>query len=218
MISPRYIPALCVLVLFALAPTWMHSYSGALEVDGLTSAAIPSVLGRYHGTATSRRATWGKRRFDSDDWIERTYADGAHEVRLTVVRSYDPKTLYHHPELAVAYGPSFVAATIEQLPGRPEIPVHVLRPAPGADTVGLYVLRYEDRFVEDPISFQIRTAGELLFTRRRPMTLFFTTESNVPRDGTLDRLGSSAVLVAAIDAFIAQEPHVTATTQLDCCP
>ena len=204
MISPRFLPLLCVLTVVAIVPTWVHGYAGLLEIDGLTAQAIPSVLGAYRGTPTDRRANWGSRRFGSDDWIERTYTDGVRDVRLTVVRSYDPKALYHHPELAVADGMSFLRARLERMPGRTEIPAHVLRPAPGREQGAIYVLRYDQEFVSDPIAFQIRTAGELLFTRRKAMTLFFATESNVSEEMSLERTASSTVLLSAIDEFVAQ--------------
>ena len=210
MISFRFVPALCALLILPLVPTWMHSYSGALTNDGLSATAIPATLGDYRGLPTPRGENWGKRRFDSDDWIERTYSNGLREVRLTVVRSYDLKTLYHHPELAVAYGPNFEREAIETLPDRPAMPVHVLRPRPGSDVHAMYVLRYQDRFVANPIWFQIRTAGELLFTPRQPMTMFFTTESRVSRNASLQQLASPAVLLEAVDAFAAQPPAAAA--------
>lgn len=206
MISPRFVPILCVLTLFPLVPTWIHSYAQAVEDDGLTTTAISSTLSTFRGTATNRSETWGGRRFDSADWIERTYTDGVHSVRLTVVRTYDPKSVYHHPELAVADGTSFAPVTIERLAERPDVPIHVLRSRGGRAVVSLYVLRYEDRFVADAIPFQIRTSGELLFTPRKAMTLFFTTESDVPDEPALDTLNSANVLLSAIDAFVAQTP------------
>jgi hypothetical protein len=205
-ISFRFVPAICALLILPLVPTWMHSYSGALTSDGLSAAAIPATLGDYRGRPSGRGTNWGKRRFDSEDWIERSYSKGSREVLLTVVRSYDLKTLYHHPELAVAYGPSFQPEALTTVPERPLMPVHVLAPRPGSDTHAMYVLRYEDRFVSNPIWFQIRTAGELLFSPRQPMTMFFTTESGVSPDSSISQLASTAVLLAAVDAFGAQRP------------
>ena len=212
MISPRFVPAICVLTALALVPTWIHSYSGAVMVDGRSASAIPQALGPYRGAPTARNPNWGMRRFESEDWIERTYTDGARELRLTVVRSYDAKTLYHHPELAIAYGPSFQPATTETLPGT-DVPVHVLRPAAGGNVLALYVLRYDDRFVAAPIAFQIRNAGELLFSRRKPMTLFFVTDESAPADAPLERLESAGLLKQTIDAFLAQTPAAAAASE-----
>jgi hypothetical protein len=69
--------------------------------------------------------------------------------------------------------------------------------------MAMYVLEYENRFVADPIRFQLRTAAELLFSGRRLMTLFFVTDST----GTFapDTLATSpggVVLFGAIDSFL----------------
>lgn len=210
MISPRFVPVLCGLTLLALVPTWIHGYSGSLNVDGLSAGAIPVSLGAYQGTPTDRRANWGQRRFASSDWFERTYVQGSRRVRLTVVRSYDPKALYHHPELAVSDGTAFVGAEIRRFPQRPELPVHLLTPGPGVDAVAMYVLHYAGSFVADPIRFQVRTAGELLFTPRKAMTLFFAMESDASENTAVERLDSAQVLVAAVDAFLAQSPSQAA--------
>lgn len=205
MISTRYLPAICLLVALALVPTIIHSYSDEALGDGLTTATIPVTLADFASVPSGRSATWGKQRFDSDDWIERTYASQADSVRLTVVRSYDPKRLYHHPELAIAYGTSFEGRETRPLPVRPDIPVHILRPAPGVAAHAMYVLHYDGRFVADPMMFQIRTAGELLFTRRKPMTLFFVLDPSARVGADKEKLGASRVLLAAIDSFLAQQ-------------
>src|SRR5688572_467043 len=131
MISSRFMPVACALIAIALVPTLIHSYAGAVEVDGRTTAGIPAFLAGFTSTDAGRNATWGKRRFDSDDWSERTYRNGVDAVRLTVVRSYDSKSLYHHPELAVAYPTSFPEEETRRFTVRPEIPVHVLTPGEG---------------------------------------------------------------------------------------
>jgi hypothetical protein len=201
MISSRLMPAACVCIALALVPTLIHSYGGGLATDGRITAALPTSLGSFSSTPSDRDATWGKRRFDSDDWVERNYTDGVHPVRLTVARSYDPKTLYHHPELAVAYRTSFEAVRSRRLPERPDIPVHVLAPGPGEQSRAMYVLHYDGRFVDDPIMFHIRTAGELLFSKRKPMTLFFVLDTDPV---AADQVGKAAtqVLFAAIDSFL----------------
>jgi hypothetical protein len=206
-ISHRYAATVCVLLALALVPTIIHSYSGAVSRDGRRTAAIPPVLSGYVSVPSGRNQTWGQRRFESDDWTERNYAAGADTVRLTVVRTYDPKSVYHHPELAVAYGTSFAGLSTHTIDhGGAPIPVHVLKPAAGVTATGLYALHYDTRFVDDPIAFQVRTAGELLFSPRKPMTLFFALDQQ-PRDtGAVDQSVAMKVLMAAIDAFLAQTP------------
>lgn len=211
MISPRHVFVVCILLALALVPTLIHSYTGDVVDDGLMTATIPTSLAGFTSSPSGRGANWGKRRFGSDDWVERNYVSPGDEVRLTVVRSYDPKALYHHPELAVAYGPkygnSFAERQVARLNPRPDIPVHVLRPAPESRALALYVLHYDGEYVENPVRFQIRTAGELLFSRRKPMTLFFAHDLSVSNPSDLERLPSVALLFAAIERFIAQSPR-----------
>ena len=208
MISIRFAPIVCVLTGVALAPTLMHSYVGATSVDGRSTSAIPTTLAGYSAVPSARSPGWGGQRFDSVDWVEREYTSGADRIRLTVVRSYDLKALYHHPELAVAYGPTFGNTfdryEVRTFPGRPEVPVHVLHPAPGRDGMALYALHYDSGFVAEPIAFQLRTAAELLFTPRRAMTLIFAHDLQVPAGARVDELPSVKLLFEAIDRFVDQ--------------
>ena len=200
MISPRYAPALCALMAVALVPTLIHSYAGATVNDGRTTAMIPTMLAGSGSAPTGERdATWGQRRFESNDWFQRTYMVDSNRVMLSVVRSYDLKSLYHHPELAVAYGTSYVGQEVRRFDQRPELPVHVLTPNAGVSSHGLYVLHYDDRFVEDPIWFQLRTAGELLFGPRKPMTLLFVQDF---RSAEEEPKAALTILFSAIDAFV----------------
>ena len=140
MIAHRYVPIVCVLLAVALVPTLIHSYSDNVLADGRRAAALSTVLAGYTSSPSDRNATWGQRRFGSDDWVERHYTRGADTVRLTVVRSYDPKSLYHHPELAITYGEQFAGEEITHLPNRPEMPIHTLVPAEQEEAVASYVL------------------------------------------------------------------------------
>jgi hypothetical protein len=205
-IAPRFLPVLCVVFGVALVPTLIHSYGDNVATDGRRTAALPRVLNGYEGAPSDRNEGWGKRRFDSDDWIEREYSRSGDRIRLTAIRSYDPKSLYHHPELAIAYGTAFAGEDTRRFDRRPDVPVHVLRPLEGANAIGAYVLHYGDRFVDNAIWFQIRAAGELLFSQRQPMTIFFVLDQSVPSPP--DVAGSSAVqlLFAAVDSFVAQTP------------
>ena len=128
-------------------------------------------------------------------------------MKLSVIRSYDFKSLYHHPELAVSYGPSWVRSEVKRFSQRPEIPVYMVYTDSDGGPVAMYVLLYDDRFVPDPIMFQIRTAGELLFSGRKAMTLFFVTDESVPSAANIDTLPSAGLLFAAIDRFLASGGH-----------
>jgi hypothetical protein len=204
MMSSRYLPAACALLAIALVPTLIHSYSPAPAPPEPVATAIPAQLAGYVSRPSSRNATWGQRRFNTDDWVERDYVGPSGErVTLTVVRTFDAKSIYHHPELAVAYGTSFVDETVSRSPEWHDVPVHVLTPAPGVGAAAAYVLHYDGRFIDNPILFQIRTAGELLFSRRKPMTLLFAlAREESPRRAP----GESATLVVLRAAGQSLEP------------
>ena len=196
MISTRYLPIVCALVAVTLVPTFIHSYSDSAVRDGRTTTSIPMALAGYIGAPTDRNATWGQRQFESDDWIERVYRSGRDEVTLAVVRSYDAKALYHHPELA-ATEDTFDKTEVRRFAQRTDIPVFVLSTT--TNRIALYALQYEDAFVENPIRFQLLTAGEMLFSGRRAMTLFFLSDQD---PGTnVDALPSLGLFFEAIDRF-----------------
>lgn len=207
MISTRYALPVLVLAVLALIPTVIHSYAGLVVDDGRRASAMPVTLATFGSTPSSRNATWGKRRFDSDDWMERTYNVDGHRVLLTVIRSYDLKALYHHPELAVAYheGHAFDPERTLRFPGRQSVPVHVLRAGTSDNVLAVYALYYDGGFVENPITFQLRTATELLFSGRKAMTLLFAQDPSVPASADVSTAPPTRVLFAALDYF-AQTP------------
>lgn len=201
MISSRYAPAVCVLIALALIPTVIHSYSHTVAKDGLTTAAIPLSLNGATSTPTEHDPAWGQRRFDAFDWTERRYRVDGGDVLLTALRSYDLKKLYHHPELDVAYGAGYLRYDVQRLDNRPDLPLHVLSDLDQQATA-VYALHYENGFVEDPIAFQVRTAGELLFSPRHAMTLLFARDLRPTQGKTLAQYPSTRVLLSAIDSFL----------------
>ena len=203
MISTRFAPAVIVLVALALIPTVIHSYVGRLANDDVRTAGIPIRLGDEIGTATNRRPQWGMVQFGAEDWIERSYGT-RRDLTLFVGRSFDAKRLYHHPELAVAYGDSYRQATVMRFPSRPEIPVHVLRYETDSNRASMYALLYDGQFVENPIRFQLVNALELLFSRRKPMTLFFVRDMGRGLSNPIERSDAAALLLTAISAFESQ--------------
>jgi hypothetical protein len=206
MLSSRYAAATCVALLLALVPTIIHSYVGVVVTDGRATASIPTTLMSYTSFPTKHPVDWGESHFDSHDWFDRTYTLGGDTVVLTVVRSYDLKALYHHPELAVAYhSAKFDRSEMGTLPGHPDIPIHVLS-NDGATPIGLYALHYDGRFIDDPIRFQLRTAGELLFTGRKPMTLFFVRDDAGPAGVAPLKLPAAQLLREAIEQFLRSGP------------
>jgi hypothetical protein len=189
----------------ALVPTVLHRYADVRADDGRTTTAIAPRLGGLTAQPTDRRAAWVKKTFDSDDWMERRYVNRqGGDVVLFAARSYDLKRLYHHPELAVAYGNDLREAGTTRLAAMEEVPVHVLRgeaPNPG---LAIYALMYEDGFVDNPYLFQMRTAWELLFSPRRAMTLLFAHDPTAEPGMALDTAPATQVLLDAIRSFRAQ--------------
>lgn len=201
MISHRFAPVTAVLLAIALIPTVIHSYRGMTIDDGVRVSAIPEVLAGAPSKPTDRKARWVESNLASTDWIERTYRVGGDDVRLFAARSYDAKRLYHHPELAVLRGTDTVPSGRGVLPGRPDVPIHLLRTSRGSQRgVAGYTLYYDGEYVETPLLFQVRTAGELLFSGRKAMTLILASDL----DGSieeLDKAPSVTVLKAAVEAF-----------------
>jgi len=203
--SVRYAAPVALVLLLALLPTAIHSYVGLRVDDGLTTAVIPSTLAGFHGTKTSRSASWGEKRFDSADWIERSYTSSNQNVRLVVARSFDLKKLYHHPELAAADGIDLRPAGIQRSASGPTV-VHTLESAVANRQLVMYALLYDGVFVENPIRFQLQTAGKLLVGGRRQMTLFFVHQASVPAEQPAEDTAAATILRAAVGAFVQQQP------------
>ena len=166
--------------------------------DGKRSGIVPSQLAGLQGADTGRRAQWVIDNFGTDDFIERRY--GA-DVTLFVARSFDPKRLYHHPELGVAYGRRFDSASVVEAPaGSRSIPIHVLS---GEDELACYALLYDGEFVASPVRFEAGHILGTLISPRKQMTLFFARGRVTLRPMTSPVVH---VLLGAIDSFLTQAP------------
>lgn len=201
MISTRFAaPVACVLAL-ALVPTVIHSYRGARFDDGSRAAIIAESLDGVRSSPTERKAPWVLNTFATEDWIERTYTVDRTETTLFVARSYDPKRLYHHPELALLRGTETFPAGIARSARRPDIPLHLVEiERNGVRGLAAYALRYEDGYIDDPLMFQLRTALELVVSRRKPLTLFMA-HAFVGSPDAVDEAPATQLLLAAIEDF-----------------
>ena len=201
MINARFAPVTSVLLALALIPTIIHGYRGLTVEDGLEVAAIPEELAGMRSRPTGRKASWAEEELGAHDFIERRYRTETEEIQLFVARSFDAKRLYHHPELAILRGTGTAPAGLTTLPGRPDVPIHLLTTSrQGRRGIAVYALSYDNTYVKDPILFQLRIAGPLLFSGRRAMTLFLASDLS----GSIDRLEaapSTTLLTAAIEAF-----------------
>ena len=191
MMSRRYLEVLAALLALALIPTVLHTYVGVRIADGKSSRDVPSDLLGHRWADTTRNPAWVHDNFASDDFIERRLLD----VTLFVARSYDPKSLYHHPELGLAYGQTFEPVTISTVASAAgPMPLHVLS---GERQLAVYALLYDGVFIANPVRFQLAHAFRMLIAPRHQMTLFFAHGG--PAAAPLDSLAGRAVVAAAQD-------------------
>ncbi len=213
MISPRFGVMVSVLLAVALIPTIIHGFVGARTDDGRVTSAIGTTLAGLASKPTERRARWVKEVYGSDDWIERRYQgpDGR-DIRLFAARSYDLKRLYHHPELGVVRGTDLKRAVTVPLADLDGAPVHVLTAQRGTG-VAVYGLLYDDQFVANPITLQLRTSYELLFSAKKPMTLFLVYDRQLPPATPLDGSLAGKMLSEAVRSFLYQAVKVSSVSQ-----
>jgi len=205
MTSARYALPVALVLMLALIPTAIHSYLGLKADDGLSVKNIKSVLDNFNSIPTSRQSGWGKETFGSEDWVERTYIDEqGKSLRLFVGRSYDHKRLYHHPELALSYAKDLRSAGQIRLPGQPEIPVNVLRNETRPN-MAAFVLLYDGKFIDNPITHQIGDSLKQLVSARKPMTLFYIVDDNEQKNITFTQSPAASLLNKAIKDFMAQQ-------------
>jgi len=209
MISTRYAILVIILLSLALIPTTIHSYIGATVNDGKSAQNIPLTLNNFTSTPAKRNPQWGEDIFGSIDWFERNYQDSHHtNVRLFVARAYDHKRLYHHPELALSYAQNLGKKEILQLPGHPEIAVHVMSKEDHSMRVA-YVLLYDEQFIKNPITHQISTSLNLLVNARKPMTIFYASQSGPTASTKFDQSAVADLLSQAINSFQAQTKTIS---------
>lgn len=200
--SVRHARLVFVLLVLALVPTVVNSYLGTTAVEGASVASlVPQTVGDFNSTPTKRRDASIRRSFDSTDWAERHYARvGGADITALVVRSFDMKKLYHHPELAVADSMEFQRGRVETLDwANTDVAVHVLE----GEQQGLfaYVLLYRGESIARPLVFQFRVAPDLLLRGRRPLTLVAVTDrTHVPGRGAVADTEALQVLRALVDA------------------
>ncbi|MEC4678120.1 MAG: hypothetical protein VST69_05135 [Nitrospirota bacterium] len=207
MISSRYALPFIVLAVMALVPTLMHSYAGLTSEDGRSTQAIRDSFADLRSDETNRKAKWVKKTFESTDWIERTYENReGGPLLLFVGRSYDPKRLYHHPELGLLSGSDLEALGTVELAQKPGRPIHLLKGkrAEGNADLVVYALLYEDQFVDNPYFFQLKNALSFLFQARKPMTLFFVYDASALPERALEDSRAVFLLNEAIDDFLSQ--------------
>jgi len=189
----------------AIVPTVIHSYTDSFEDDGLRVEAVSTSLAGFDSADTDRNAAWVKDTYDSYDWMERRYTgpDGEN-ILLFAARSYNLKRLYHHPEIGVLRGIDLKKDNTENLQKISDLPVHVLKGRTGKG-LAAYVLLYDGQFVQNPMKVQVLSAIKLLFSARKPMTLFLVYDNNAGLEDRLDLSLAGRVIESAVYSFLDQK-------------
>ncbi len=206
MISTRRAAAVLVVLLLAAVPTVVHTYMHWTVDDGWRASHVPVVLSGLTSSPQEHNATWGRRRFATDDWIDRRYG-AENGLRLTVVRTFDLKTVFHHPELAISYPESSLDS------GSPWVtpdgdPVFVLRGIDQNRDLVIYALLADGAFVRNPYLHQVRLAAEMLVRGRQAMTLVYV-QDRTPPSGPLEQQPALALLREAV-ASLRKAPTLSA--------
>lgn len=182
-LSRKHSLPMLVLLALTLLPVVVHSYFGFRTDD----CAHPDVIlgGCYAASADDgRRAAWMKETLDAESWCEGTIPTDLPGVNLDVriVRSYDPKKLYHNPELAFMRGYSVKSKGIDLMEaGLEKIPIHRLHFDPDRGSVfGAYLMVYNSKPVANPYTSQVLSFLPQLLSGSRPMTLYFVSGAAAP--------------------------------------
>jgi len=206
MISTRHSITVAILLTLALIPTIIHTYIDNVDNDGRSVKNISTTLGAFISTPSKRNDQWGKSVFNSEDWFERIYQNKENtKVRLFIANSFDLKALYHHPELALSYAQNLSHKSISTLPKQAKIPVHVLKNDDDSILVA-YVLMHNDTFIKDPIKYQLSESFRLLISQKKPMTLFYTSQTGF--QGNLNLESSTTLLSLSIKEFRSQRKAI----------
>jgi hypothetical protein len=196
MISGRHVAALLVVFVLALLPTVRHGYMGQVDAAPKVEASqLPAELNGRIGATETRAGSYVGGIYAADSWAERRYdLAGGGQINLIVIRGFDMKKLYHHPELGVLRGRSFDPVQTVQLASGGE-PVHVLRNV-GTGESAVYTFVYQTRWIGNPYLLQLSSAVTSLWHGRQPLTLVFAygdvLDGRAPAAAT-DRLLREAV-------------------------
>jgi hypothetical protein len=176
-LSKRYNRAMCWLIAPAILPVVVHSYRGVNAED----CEAPSRLFSSADAAFSGRGRWLRENLHASEWTEGSFAEAEPSAQFTfsILRSYDPKKLYHRPEEYLAKG-AVASRTLETI-GAGRTPIHVVRyNEPVTARVSAYLLVYGSKPVGNPYLAQVAGFPIQLLSGTRPMTLFFITGNGGP--------------------------------------
>ncbi len=111
--------------------------------------------------------------------------DDSPSLDCWILRSYDPKKLYHLPEIGLLHGAAASRRAVDEVPWKDgTVPIHrVYYPDNDGDIYAAYLLIYNSQPVANPYLAQILSFPRQLLTGSAPMNLLFVSGKG-PR-GTL---------------------------------
>ncbi|NOT11647.1 MAG: hypothetical protein HOP23_07445 [Methylococcaceae bacterium] len=208
MISSRYAGPVAIILALATIPTVIHNYLGLTKDDGVTVKTINPIVENFTSSPSKRNAGYGEETFGSKDWLERIYTNNeGKSVRLFIVKGYDHKRLYHHPELALSYAKDLRSRGQIHLDTNPGIPVNLLKNDNRPNTAA-FALFYDGKFISNPIKHQILDSLNMLISPKKPMVLFYVSDDNPPQDNNFNQTVSALLITKAIEDY---QSNLTAT-------
>lgn len=178
-LSTRYVRPLSFCLLVALIPVAVHSY---FHLDRDDCSGTLSLVPAARSDTT--HAAFLQERFDSFQLSEGGFAqDGVH-FDYTIIRSYDPKRLYHRPEKSLVLHADVASRSIEWLPASSgPLPIHLAHYREEGQAIAVaYLLVFGSSPVASPYWPHLRAAPFEMFAGRRPMTLVLIQARGFPND------------------------------------
>jgi hypothetical protein len=176
-VSTRYVVPLAVCLLLVLIPVAMHSYFQTNRDD----CANPSAIVPVDHPAGSRDA-FLHTRFQSPQFMEGSFLSKEGRFNYSIIRSYDPKRLYHRPENSLVEHAVVTRRAIEWVPtDAGAVPIHrAYYDEEDQALVVAYLLVFRSSPVASPYWPHLRAAFSELFTGSHPMTLYFIQARGLP--------------------------------------
>jgi hypothetical protein len=185
LLARRYAPHLVVLCALALLAVIAHAWLGLHRED----CAHPERFFGAEQERTAREAWLGDAFHALEVRQSRVALDGGRwSLGSTVVRSTQPRTVYYRPEGLIVPGQRAIRHGVEWSddPSGERLPIHRAwyreDPASGTALVVAYLLVYQGRPVEDPVSAQLRAAPREVFIGAAPMTLLLVSGAVLAQD------------------------------------
>ena len=176
-LSNRYLRWIAAALLVALIPVIPHSYLKLKSNDCVSVQELCALCpGRMESESVGRRLAG---QFGEVEWCAGTLPAEGNFPTLDcwILRSYDPKKLYHLPEIGLMRGAAPGRRLTQFLTWENrKVPLHrAFYPAGDGDVYVAYMLIYNSKPVDNPYITQILSFPKQLVTGVEPMNLFFVS-------------------------------------------